>query len=142
MMSAMTITLREADGELTAPGGMFAVDETDIRGVPTKVWLNAPPSLRSVFEGSRGHGDKDFLVYEDHRTTFEEHYHQAAHLATRLVDDFGVVKGDRIAIAMRNFPEWVVAFWGCLLNGTIVVPLDYRASGAFVSLGSEFQCTG
>src|SRR2546423_8698412 len=107
----MTMTIAEATATLTAPGQIFEVGEATVRGMPMKVWKNAPPSLRAVLEMSRGHGDQTFLVYEDERMTFEEQFRAAASLATKLVDDYGVTKGDRVAIAMRNFPEWVLAFW-------------------------------
>ena len=133
----MTMSLREADEQLTAPGGMFAVDEIDIRGVRTKVWANAAPSLRAILEMSRAHGAKDFLVYEDERITFEEHFQRAAHVARRLVDDFGVAKGDRVTIAMRNFPEWVVAFWAAAAAGAVVVPLNAWWTGEEFAYGLE-----
>ena len=107
----MTMSIQEATEMLTAPGQMFEMETIEIRGVPTRVWKNTPASLRDVLELSRGHGDADFLVYEDDRISFEEHFRQAAHLARVLVERFGVEKGDRVAIVMRNFPEWVAAFW-------------------------------
>ena len=82
-----------------------------IRGVVTRVWKPAPATLRTVLDLSLGHGDEDFLVYEDERFTFDEHYRVAATLAHRLIDASGCAKGDRVAIAMRNLPEWVMAFW-------------------------------
>jgi long-chain acyl-CoA synthetase len=114
----------EVEAALTAPGQMFEMAEADVRGVRLRVWKNAPPSLRELLELSRLHADKTFLVYEDERTTFEQHYRQVATLANRLVDDYGVRKGDRVAIAMRNFPEWSVAFWAATAAGAVVVPLN------------------
>ncbi len=100
-----TMSLAEATAQLTAPGQLFEMEEVVIRGIPTRVWKHAPDSLRTVLELSRGHGDKDFLVYEDERTTFEEHFRQAAALAQLLRDRFGVQKGDRVALVMRNLPS-------------------------------------
>src|SRR5438445_8640362 len=105
----MAASITEVHAALTAPGQMFEMDELEIRGIPTRVWKNAPPSLRTVLEQSRGHGDLTFVVYEDEHTTFEEHFGHAVTMARRLIEDFGVRKGDRVAIAMRNFPEWAVA---------------------------------
>ena len=117
-------TVADADAELTAPGQLFEMDEIVIRGVVTRVWKSAPASLRTVLDLSLGHADDDFLVYEDERTTFGQHYRIAATLARRLRDRFGVAQGDRVAIAMRNLPEWVMAFWATAVAGAIVVPLN------------------
>src|ERR1700733_499065 len=100
------------------------MEELTIRGVPTRTWKNAPPSLRAVLDLSLQHGDATFLVYEDERTTFAEHYRIACSLAHRLQHAFGVEPGDRVAIVMRNLPEWVMAFWAATLAGAIVVPLN------------------
>ena len=100
----MTMSIAEATAALTAPGERFEMDEVEIRGVPTRVWKNAAPTLRTILERSLAHGDSTFLVYEDERTTFEEHFRQAATLAHRMIDTYGIEKGDRVAIAMRNFP--------------------------------------
>jgi long-chain acyl-CoA synthetase len=117
-------SLSEVDAQLTEPGGLFEIAETDIRGVRTRIWKNAPPHLRAVLELSRSHGDKVFLVYEDERMSFEAHYRAVAALARALRSEWGVRKGDRVAIAMRNFPEWSVAFWATAAAGAVAVPLN------------------
>ncbi|HET6875345.1 MAG TPA: AMP-binding protein, partial [Acidimicrobiales bacterium] len=120
----MPISFEEANEQLTGPGGPFEVEVVDIRGVPTRTWKNAAPNLRTILERSLSHGDKPFIVYEDERMTFEQHYARAASFARLLVGELGVEKGDRVAIAMRNFPEWPVAFWGAAAAGAVVVPLN------------------
>jgi long-chain acyl-CoA synthetase len=114
----------DAEATLTAPGQMFELAEAEVRGVTLRVWKNAPSSLRDLLELSRLHGEKAFIVYEDERTTFEEHFRQVAALSHRLVEQYGVRKGDRVAIAMRNLPEWSVAFWAAAAAGAVVVPLN------------------
>jgi acyl-CoA synthetase (AMP-forming)/AMP-acid ligase II len=129
----MTKSIVEVHAELTAPGQPFEMEELDIRGVRTRVWKNAPPTLRDILIASRAHGDRDYLVMaSEHageqdpndRLTFEQHFRRVATLAHRLIDDFGVKPGDRVAIMMRNFPEWVTAFWATTVTGAIVVPLN------------------
>jgi long-chain acyl-CoA synthetase len=110
------------------------MDEVEIRGVRTRVWKNALPSLRSILEVTRLHGDSTFLVYEDDRLTFEEHFRHAATFARRL-ERYGVSKGDRVAIAMRNFPEWSVAFFGAAAAGAVVVPLNAWWTGPELEYG-------
>ncbi|WP_240808531.1 class I adenylate-forming enzyme family protein [Actinomadura geliboluensis] len=116
--------IAEVRAAMTAPGQPFEMDEVDIRGVPTRVWRNAPGTLRDVLEISRAHGDADFLVYGGDRLTFAGHYARAAAFARVLIGRYGVAKGDRVAIAMRNYPEWSVAFFGAAAAGAVVVPLN------------------
>jgi long-chain acyl-CoA synthetase len=131
------MTVAEADTALTAEGQMFEMEELDIRGVPTRTWKHAPASLRTVIDMSLGHGDATFLVYEDERTTFAEHYRIACTLAHRLQTTFGIEQGDRVAIVMRNLPEWIMAFWGATLAGAIVVPLNAWWAGEELRYGLE-----
>jgi long-chain acyl-CoA synthetase len=134
-MSVMSIA--EADAQLTGPGQMFEIDEVDVRGIPTRVWKNCPPTLPDILRISRGHGDSTFLVYEDDQLSFEEHFRRAAQVAHVLRDRFGVGRGDRVAIAMRNYPEWSVAFWGATAAGAVVVPLNSWWTGDELRYGLE-----
>ncbi len=132
-----SMSIADANAALTAPGQIFEMEERDIRGIPTRTWKNAPPNLRAVIDMSLAHGDAVFLVYEDERTTFAEHYRIACTLAHRLRTTFGVEQGDRVAIIMRNLPEWVMAFWAATLAGAIVVPLNAWWSGEELRYGLE-----
>ncbi len=132
-----SMSIEEANAALTAPGELFEMEELEIRGVPTRTWKHAPPSLRAVLDMSLAHGDATFLVYEDERTTFAEHYRAACTLARRLQSTFGIAQGDRVAIIMRNLPEWITAFWGATLAGAIVVPLNAWWSGEELRYGLE-----
>ena len=117
----MSPTIAEVHATLTAPGQPFEMEEVVIRGIPTRTWKHAPPNLRdNVLLASRAQGDRVFLVYEDETLTFEQHFRAAAHLATILRDRFGVQPGDRVAIVMRNYPEWSVAFWAATSAGAVV----------------------
>lgn len=131
------MSIEEAHAQLTAPGSMFEMVTVDVDGHPVRTWKNTPPSLRVVLEQSRGRGDLGFLVYEDETLTFEEHFRAAAHLATILRDRFGVTKGDRVAIAMRNYPEWSIAFWAAAAAGAVIVPLNAWWSAPELVYGFE-----
>ena len=124
MSETPTMSIGEATRAVTAPGQTFEMEDVEIRGVLTRVWKNCPVNLGAVLELSRGYGDKDYLVYEDERTTYEEHFRTAATIARALSDRFGIGRGDRVAIAMRNLPEWAMAFWGAAVAGSVVVPLN------------------
>ena len=121
----MTATSRgEMLAELTRPDSPFELVEREVGGVNTRVYANAPPSLREILESSRAHGDRDFLVYGDERLTFTGHVELVAGLARWLAGNHEIGKGDRIAIGMRNYPEWVVAFWAAQVLGAMAVPLN------------------
>ena len=111
------------------------MEEVVIRGIPTRTWKTAPADLRAVFELSALHGDKDFLVYEDERVTFAEHYRIVAALGHQLIERFGVRPGDRVAIAMRNLPDWVMAFWATITVGAVAVPLNAWWTGEELAYG-------
>jgi steroid-24-oyl-CoA synthetase len=117
------LSLAAATAALTAPGQMFETEPLTLDGVEMTVWKHAARNLGQILELSRNHGDNDFLVYEEQRVTFGEHYRIVATLASRL-GDVGVSRGDRVAIAARNIPQWVEAFWATIAVGAISVPLN------------------
>ena len=106
----MGITYEEAIARVTGPGSSFETTEAEIRGERLIVFKSTPPSLRALFAVARARGDQTFLVYEDERWSFAETMRHADALADALVHRFGVAPGDRVAIAMRNYPEWISAF--------------------------------
>ena len=133
-MTDHIMTMAEADKALTAEGQMFEMADAEIRGVTYRIWKHAPGSLKAILDLSLRHAANDFLVYEGERTTFAQHYAQAATLGHRLVE-LGVSQGDRVAIAARNLPEWVVAFWGSVVSGAITVPLNAWWTGEELAYG-------
>jgi long-chain acyl-CoA synthetase len=122
-MNQAPLSIKEATAQITAAGQMFETERAVVDGIEMKVWKHAPTTLRQILDLSMNHGPNDFLVYEDRRYTFDEHYRIAATLAKRLID-LGVKKGDRIAVAARNSPDWVMSFWGSMITGAVVVPLN------------------
>ncbi|MGH9029940.1 MAG: AMP-binding protein, partial [Acidimicrobiales bacterium] len=129
------MSLADATRALISPGQMFEMEEVSISDIPTRIWKHCPADLRVILELSRGHGGKDFLVYEDERITFERHYRTAAAIARALADRFGLTKGERVSIAMRNLPEWATTFWGAAAAGAILVPLNAWWTGAELRFG-------
>ncbi|MBC7506019.1 MAG: acyl--CoA ligase, partial [Sandarakinorhabdus sp.] len=128
------MSIAQANALLTAPGSVLEMETVTIRGRPTRTWKNAPPTLRDVFVAGRAHGDKIFMVLDDERVTFEAFARAALRLAAQLAAD-GVVKGDRVAIVMRNLPEWPVAFFAATLVGAIVTPLNAWWTGGELEYG-------
>jgi long-chain acyl-CoA synthetase len=128
------MTIAQAHAQLTAPGARFEMEELPIRGIMTRTWKHAPPTLRDVFLNGRTFPQREFLVYEDDRATFEGFARATIALARQLQAD-GVRKGDRVAVIMRNLPEWPVAFWAGVLVGAIVTPLNAWWTGAELEYG-------
>ncbi|WP_421931988.1 class I adenylate-forming enzyme family protein [Phenylobacterium sp.] len=128
------MSIAQAHAMITAPGTPAEIEEVVIRGVKTKTWKNQPPTMRSVVEMSRAHGEKVFLVYEDERVTFEAFYRAVSAFAREL-QARGVAKGDRVAIVMRNLPEWPVAFYAAESIGAIVTPLNAWWTGPELEYG-------
>jgi long-chain acyl-CoA synthetase len=113
---------------------MFDVGEATVGGATLKVWTNAPPSLRTVWELSAMHGDATYLVYEDDRWTFAQAHEHVARVARHLAQ-LGVGKGDRVAIAMRNYPEFALSLWAATCLGAVVVPLNAWWTGPELAYG-------
>ena len=113
----------QAWDELTAPGAQFAMKEIDVRGVPIRVFESAPPSMRFVWELARGYGDADYIVYEDERYTYADSDAIIRALAAWLQEQ-GVQPGDRVAVAMRNYPEWVLSYWAIVSIGAACVGMN------------------
>ncbi|CAN5215080.1 class I adenylate-forming enzyme family protein [soil metagenome] len=120
----MTLSYHEAAAQITAPGERFETGEVEIRGITYTTFTQAPATLRDLFELTRGYGDTPFLVYEDETYTFAEVYSAADGLAAALQGRYGVAKGDRVAIAMRNYPEWIITYLATLSAGAVVVSMN------------------
>ena len=122
------LPLSKVHEALTAPGSPFEIVEGEALGRRQRLWKNAPATLRDIFLAGRLHGDKTFLVHEGERASFEAFARAALTFAQELRAE-GVQKGDRVALAMRNLPEWPAAFFGALLAGAVAVPLNAWSTG-------------
>jgi len=112
-----------ARADLDAPGSPLATTTIEVRGFPMKTFAAAPPNLRVLWEMSAAHADKQYVVYEDERYTYAEVHAQVRKLAAHLVAH-GAGREHRIAIAMRNYPEWVVAYWAGISIGAAIVGMN------------------
>jgi long-chain acyl-CoA synthetase len=115
--------LKTAWDELTAPGAPFELVVQEVRGAPLKVFKNAPPNVRAIWLSTAAFADRTYLVFENERITYAEAHILVASIANWL-HAHGVKRGDRVAIAMRNFPEWMLIYWACVSVGVTVVGMN------------------
>jgi long-chain acyl-CoA synthetase len=112
----------EALAHLTGEGLPYELVEIEALGRRVRAFANAPVNLRALFEAGRS--DLPFIVYEDERLSFEQAWALSQRLAAAMVADYGVEKGDRVAISMRNYPEWILGFMAATSIGAIAVAMN------------------
>ncbi len=115
--------LKSAWAELTAPGAPFEIVEVPVRGQNLRAYKNAPPTIRALWLASAAFGERDYLIYGDERITYAEAHARVAAVAAWLTAR-GVTRGDRVAIAMRNYPEWMLIYWACVCLGVAAVGMN------------------
>ncbi|NIP14136.1 MAG: AMP-binding protein [Pseudomonadales bacterium] len=140
------VSRSEALRALTAPGEAYELVDVELYGRTCRAFRNAPPLLRDLFESTAS--DLPFIVYGDERLTFAGAWSESCRIGTLLVEDYGVRKGDRVAISMRNYPEWMTTFAAVTSIGAIAVAMNslwtpeemeygLKDSGAKVLLADE-----
>lgn len=121
MSDRPTLSRDEAIAALTARSEPYELlDATTARGVE-RVFANAPASLRQLYTDNLG--DEQFIVYENERYTFTDAWRRASSIGHVLVSK-GVQPGDRVAISMRNYPEWMLTFCAVTSIGAIAVAMN------------------
>ena len=138
----------QAIAALTASGSHYELEEHTINGVPCRVFSQAPLTLRALFEGAQQYQNLDYLTFDEERLSYAETFNQVAGIANLLQSEYGIRKGDRVAIGMRNYPEWITAFLAITSLGGIAVALNalwntaelayaMELTGAKVLIGDE-----
>ena len=115
--------LRETWDSLISPGEQFEITEIKVRGETIKAYANAPPSLREVWQASAQFADRDYLVYQDERWTYADAHRDVAAIAAWFKTQ-GITSGDRVALALRNYPEWLLCYWAAVSQGITVVGMN------------------
>ncbi|HEY3951654.1 class I adenylate-forming enzyme family protein [Phenylobacterium sp.] len=128
--------LEKAWGALTAAGSAFEIAEIEVRGVTLKSFKNAPPNVRALWLSTAQFAERDYLVYGDERITYAQAHQQVAAIANWLQAQ-GVVSGDRVAIAMRNYPEWMLIYWACACLGVACVGMNAWWTPAEMAYGLQ-----
>ena len=116
----------------------FACSPQTIRGVAyERVFNLSALSLREVLAARAAeNADAELVVYEDERMTTAEVWGQAMRVANWL-HGRGIGQGDRVALAMRNYPEWLIVYLGIVSSGACVVPLNAWWQAEELQRGAE-----
>lgn len=131
------LKLKDIVADLKAPGSPLAVTTARINGLEQGVFANVETRLRDVYLKGLAIADKDFLVYQEERYTFRRSLELAEGMAQTLLQDYGIKKGDRVAICSRNNPEWCLAFMAITMIGAIAVPMNSWWKGAEIHYGLQ-----
>ena len=132
----MGMTFEDAVAVLTGPSAPFEIAEAEVLGRPSRIFTQIPPALRDLFGLVRARpADDVYLVFEDERWTNADMVKSIDEIATVLVERYGVTKGDRVAINMRNFPEWITAFGAATSIGAIAVLVNAWWTGPEIEFG-------
>lgn len=121
------LPLDEAIRQVTAENPIFETAEADIRGTTYRAFRNTPPHIRALLQASReaqDNGAAEYLVFQDARWTYDEFCSNSNRLAQALQSQFGIGKGDRVAIAMRNCPELLLMITAVASVGAVAVFLN------------------
>ena len=114
---------KSAWAALIAPGADFEIITANVRGVDIRTYANAVPNLRDAWATTAAYAEREYLIYEDERLTYAEAHDRVNALGNWLIAQ-GVKPGDRVAIAMRNYPEWMLSYWATLSIGATVVGMN------------------
>lgn len=136
-MSEFTKPYHDAVAQLTAPTAPFEVMTETVAGVPLRAFKNAERSLGQFLAAGRNHGDALFLQYQGDSWTYQRFFDAVDHVCHWLTTDAGMQNGDKVAIAMRNRPEWLVSFVAIVTAGGCAVPLNSWGKADELNQGLE-----
>ncbi|OUX37398.1 MAG: fatty acid--CoA ligase [Proteobacteria bacterium TMED261] len=116
------VTREQALGKLSGEGEDYELVEGTVFGRPCRLFKNGPKTLRELYEQNLS--DETFIVYENERLSYRQTYEMASRVAKMMISEYGITSGDRVAISMRNFPEWIIAFCATTSIGGIAVAMN------------------
>lgn len=123
---------QDAVAALTAPGAPFEIGYTETNGSLLRYFVNAPASLGDIYLSARS--TLPFIIYGEERLSFDDVWIRSCSLAHALVEDYRVEPGDRVAISMRNYPEWMIGFAAVTAIGGIAVAMNAQWRGDALAL--------
>jgi long-chain acyl-CoA synthetase len=111
--------------KITAADSDFEVVTKERDGITYPAFASLPTSLGEMYKAAAdAHASAEFLVYLDERYSFAKLHRLATTFSYVLSKECGIGKGDKVIIAMRNYPEWIVSFMGITMLGAVAVPVN------------------
>ena len=130
------MSIEAANQLLAQESSPLSLVEQEINGVNLKVYSSAPPTIRFILEAMTvAFKDRDYIVYQDERVTYDSLAKAVSKVAHEFATTYNIKKGDRVAIIMRNYPQWPVAFYAALSLGAIATPLNSWWTGEELEYG-------
>ena len=127
---------------LTGEGGALPLGRIERFGTSLPTIAVAPPTLPAYFAHfCAQHGEATLLVAGEERLSFAATHAAAQGVARALVAGFGVARGDRVGIAMRNSPAWIVLYMGIVMAGGVATLLNgWWQAGELTDAIDEVGC--
>lgn len=132
MTGSLMQEFQDAVAQLTAAGAPYELGQNE----QGRYYVNAPTLLHEALAAGREHGEREFLIYEGERRSFNQLFAEADAIGAAL-QDAGIARGDRVAIAMRNYPEWLAAYIGIVSVGAVAVPVNSWGTPAELAFAVE-----
>ena len=134
-MTEIVAKLRESAEQLMQPGLPYETEQIVVDGITYTAYKDVPKTVKELLDVGRLHGDLPFITYEEENYSFRDFFAQVDAIGHQLVHRYGIQKGDRVAIAMRNYPEWMMVYTAVASLGAIVVPLNSWGQKAELEYG-------
>ena len=138
--SPTLLSTEEATARLLSPGSPFELTEEKVLGETMQVYKNRARSLRELLAQSAAHGDKDYIIFSDgRRWTYAEHLRDVGSVAAALSEQYGIGKGDHVAILAANAPEWILTYWATVSLGGVVISMNGWWAGDEIRYGLDLS---
>jgi acyl-CoA synthetase (AMP-forming)/AMP-acid ligase II len=123
-MSTLADAIADSFQQLTQAEAPYEIIQKELSGQNCRVYKQAPNSVKELIDAGRNHGDAIFVNYEGDEWSFNRFFKQVDAIGYQLANRYQIKAGDRVAIAMRNYPEWMTSFAAITSLGAIAVPLN------------------
>jgi acyl-CoA synthetase (AMP-forming)/AMP-acid ligase II len=120
---------------LTRAGSEYELAAVELGGRSYPIFKRCPANMRELMSGASAFGEKTAIVYEDESWSYTRLYRQIDAIGCQLAARHGIGKGDRVAIAMRNYPEWLSVFCAIVAIGAVAVPINSWGKAAELEYG-------